>query len=150
MRSQSRTQLKQVSTHIILSVFSLLISRTFHLCKTETLYPLNSSSQVPSHPIPSNHHSFCFYAWLLQILRISGTTQCLSSCDQLISFSIIQIVASRLGFPRGSAIKNLPAMQEMQFNPWVRKIPRKRKWQPTPVFLPKKFHDQKSLVGYSP
>ena len=33
---------------------------------------------------------------------------------------------------------------------WVRKIPRSRKWQPTPVFLPGKFHGQRSLVGYSP
>ena len=36
------------------------------------------------------------------------------------------------------------------FNPWVGKIPWKRKWQPTPVFLPGKFHGWKSLVGYSP
>ena len=36
------------------------------------------------------------------------------------------------------------------FNPWLRKIPWRRKWQPTPVFLPGKFHGQRSLVGYSP
>jgi len=36
------------------------------------------------------------------------------------------------------------------FNPWVRKIPRRRAWQPTPVFLPGESHRQKSLVGYSP
>ena len=36
------------------------------------------------------------------------------------------------------------------FNPWVRKIPWRRKWQPTPVFLPGKFHGQRSLVGYNP
>jgi hypothetical protein len=36
------------------------------------------------------------------------------------------------------------------FNPWVRKIPWNRKWQPAPVFLPGKFHRQRSLVGYSP
>ena len=36
------------------------------------------------------------------------------------------------------------------FNPWVRKISRRRKWQPTPVFLPGKFHGWRSLVGYSP
>ena len=35
------------------------------------------------------------------------------------------------------------------FSPWVRKIPRWRKWQPTPVFLPGKFHEQRRLVGYS-
>ena len=36
------------------------------------------------------------------------------------------------------------------FDPWVRKIPWRRKWQPTPVFLPGKSHGQKSLVSYSP
>ena len=35
-------------------------------------------------------------------------------------------------------------------NPWVRKIPWSRKWKPTPVFLPRKFHGQMSLAGYSP
>jgi len=37
-----------------------------------------------------------------------------------------------------------------RFNPWVRKISWRRKWQPTPVFLPGKSHGQRSLVGYSP
>ena len=37
-----------------------------------------------------------------------------------------------------------------RFNSWVGKIPGRRKWQPTPVFLPGKFHGQRSLVGYSP
>ena len=36
------------------------------------------------------------------------------------------------------------------FDPWVREIPWSRKWQPTVVFLPGKFHGQRSLVGYSP
>ena len=36
------------------------------------------------------------------------------------------------------------------FDPWIRKIPWKRKWQPTLVFLPGKFHGQKSLAVYSP
>ena len=34
------------------------------------------------------------------------------------------------------------------FNPWVGKIPWSRKWQPTLVFLPGKFHGQRSLAGY--
>ena len=40
--------------------------------------------------------------------------------------------------------------QEPVFDPWVRKIPWRRKWQPIPVFLPGKSHGQKSLEGYSP
>ena len=35
-------------------------------------------------------------------------------------------------------------------DPWVGKIPRRRTWQPTLVFLPGKFHGQRSLVGYQP
>ena len=36
------------------------------------------------------------------------------------------------------------------FNPWVGKIPWRRKWQPMPVFLPGESYGQRSLVGYSP
>ena len=45
-----------------------------------------------------------------------------------------------------------PACQSRRcgFNPWVGKIPWRRKWKPTPVFLPGKSHGQKSLAGYSP
>ena len=52
------------------------------------------------------------------------------------------------GFPGGSEVKNLPAMQG--FNPWVPKILWRRKWQPTPIVLLRKSHGQRSLVGYSP
>ena len=37
-----------------------------------------------------------------------------------------------------------------KFDPWVRKIPWRRKWQPMPIFLPGKIHGQRSLAGYSP
>ena len=36
------------------------------------------------------------------------------------------------------------------FSPKVQKIPWSRKWQPTLIFLPGKFHGQRSLTGYSP
>ena len=36
------------------------------------------------------------------------------------------------------------------FHPWIGKIPWKRKWQPTPAFLPGESHGQRNLVGYSP
>jgi len=41
-------------------------------------------------------------------------------------------------------VKNLPANAG---DPWVGKIPWRRKWQPTPVFLPGEHCGQKSLVG---
>ena len=37
-----------------------------------------------------------------------------------------------------------------RFDPWVRQIPWRRRWQPTPVFLPGKCRGQRSLVAYSP
>ena len=37
-----------------------------------------------------------------------------------------------------------------RFDPWVMKIPWRRKWQPTPVFLPGESHGKRSLAGYSP
>ena len=45
-------------------------------------------------------------------------------------------------------VKDLLAMQEAR-EPWVGKIFQRRKWQPTPVFLPGKPHGQKSQAGYS-
>ena len=59
-----------------------------------------------------------------------------------------------MGFPGGASGKE-PACQCRRFkrhgfDPWVGKIPWRRAWQFTPVFLPGESHGQKSLVGYSP
>ena len=59
-----------------------------------------------------------------------------------------------MGFPGGSSGKE-PACQcrrhkRSGFDPWIGKIPWRRKWQPTPEFLPGKSHGQRSLVGYTP
>ena len=55
-----------------------------------------------------------------------------------------------LGFTGGSAVKNPPAMQET----WVQSLGQqslwRRKWQPTPVFLPGESHGQRSLMGCGP
>ena len=53
-------------------------------------------------------------------------------------------------FLSGSVIKSPPVTQETWFLSWVEKIPWKRKWQSTPVFLPGKSHGQTSLEVYSP
>ena len=47
-------------------------------------------------------------------------------------------------------VKNLPTVPELRFNPWVRKMPWRREWLPTSIFLPGEFHGKKSLAGYSP
>ena len=58
----------------------------------------------------------------------------------------------RVDFPGGTSGKE-PACQcrrckRRRFNPWVGKIPWRRAWQPTLVFLPGESHGQRSLVGY--
>ena len=61
----------------------------------------------------------------------------------------------RWGFLDGSVVKNPPTNGEdgcrrHEFDPWVWKIPWRRKWQPIPVFLPGESHGQRSPAGYSP
>ena len=46
-------------------------------------------------------------------------------------------------------VKNLPAMQETQVQSLGQKDPLEKGWQPTPIFLPGKYHGQRSLVGQS-
>ena len=56
-----------------------------------------------------------------------------------------------LGFPGGSVGKESTCQcRSHRFNPWVGKIPWRRKWQPTPVFLPGKSLGQRNLAVYRP
>ena len=59
----------------------------------------------------------------------------------------------KIRLPKWSGGKKLACQcrrhKRRSFNLWVGKIPWSRKWQPTPVFLPGKFHGQRNLVGYS-
>jgi hypothetical protein len=56
----------------------------------------------------------------------------------------------KVGHPRWLRGKE-PACQYRRcgFDPWVGKIPWRREWQPTPVFLPGEFHAQRNLAGYT-
>ena len=68
------------------------------------------------------------------------------------------IPPSCLGFPGGPVVNKESACnaghhlqcRRRSFSPWVRRIPWRRKWLPTPVCLSGKFHGQRSLAGYSP
>ena len=91
---------------------------------------------------------------IILLLRIGGQS------EQLAIIGIVYRVQA--GFPGGSAVKNLPVIQEtqeMQFHPWVGKILWRRVWQPIPAFLPGVCQEeilyrvppvQRNLVGYSP
>ena len=61
---------------------------------------------------------------------------------------------NRYKFPGGASGKEYTCQyrryRRPRFDPWVGKMPWRRKWQPSPVFLPGKSHGQTGLVGYSP
>ena len=89
-----------------------------------------------------------------QHLNVDSVFNFLMKLYTLVSIAavVFYIPTSRArGFPRSSVGKE-SALQCRRpgFNPWVRKIPWRRKWQPTPVFLPGESHGQRGLVGYSP
>ena len=63
-------------------------------------------------------------------------------------------MAFLLGFPGGTSGKEPDCQcrrcKRLSFSPCLGKIPQRRLWQPTPVFLPRESHGQRSLTGYSP
>ena len=58
------------------------------------------------------------------------------------------------GFPKWLSGKESDCQcrkqRRLEFDPWVRKIPWRRKYQHTPVFLPGESHGQRKLAGYDP
>ena len=76
----------------------------------------------------------------------------------LLFFPTLTVLLKGIAFPHGpfglpwwlSGKESTCQFRERRFDSWVGKIPWRRKWQPTPVFLSGKPHGQRSLVGYSP
>ena len=93
-------------------------------------------------PPPLNNWSSCPYFITPIPHKPSGTLHYHKS--DLLNRSIKQI------FPSGSVVRIHLQCRRHGFDPWVRKIPWRRKQQPTPVFLPGISHGQRSLAGYSP
>ena len=89
------------------------------------------------------HSFFCLLVFCLLAPRV----QDLHEQRTLLSYSLL--------YPSGVSAGKESACQcrrrrRRGFDPWVRNIPLRRKWQPTPVFLPGEPHEQRSLVGYHP
>ena len=94
----------------------------------------NCSELVASDGWPQEGHSFVFVT----------TSQA----------SLLKEINSKISAVHHSKVMKESACQcrrskRHRFDPWLGKIPWSRKWQPT-VFLPGKFHGQRSLVGYNP
>ena len=80
-----------------------------------------------------------------------GNSQGPISCHfQCFCHFLLHLYTSFLVFPGGQWERITFQCRRCGFSPWFRKIPWRRKWLPTPAFLPGESHGQKSLVGYSP
>ena len=101
-----------------------------HSVVSDSLQPQNSQHARPSHPSPTP--------------RVHSNS-CPSSrwCHPAISTSVV---------PFSSCLQSFPASGSFPMSQFFTsgKIPWRRKWQPTPVFLPGKSHGPWSLVGYCP
>ena len=97
--------------------------------------PLGTSGFTPDVPHLRSLHRLPRQGWGLSALRFS-----------LYALALLPDSASLVA----QTVKNLPAMQETRVRSLGQEDPWRRKWQPTPVFLPRESHGQRSLAGYSP
>ena len=84
-----------------------------------------------------------------QMLSVTASTVLSPLC--VLTCLILMTTTHSCNFPGGLAGKS-DCLQcgRPRFDPWVGKIPWRRKWHPTPVFLPGESHRRRSLVGCSP
>ena len=100
-------------------------------------------------------HVSCWIKFFPRYMPRSVTT---GSCGSFILSSVLfcffflrNLRTILHGLPCGlSSQESACECRRRGFDPWGRKIPWRRKWQPTPAFLPGKSHQQRSLAGYSP
>ena len=95
-------------------------------------------------PLPSPMYTWITSNYILIFTMLKGPKLSISTfnpCSFIIGASQMVLM-----------VKNCLPMLKMQcgFNPWIKKIPWKRKLHLTPVFLPGKSWGQKTLVGYNP
>ena len=96
--------------------------------------------------------------------KVAGATGCVPSTVSIFTFRLVdskslrplkpEMVSFTIGVERivraslvAQTVKNACNAGDLGFNAWVRKMPWRRKWQPTPELLPGEFHGQRSLSG---
>ena len=87
-----------------------------------------------------------FTVWATRKTQQSLVVLCISAVLVVTSFSLLILLI--WGFPGGSNSKESAC--RAWFDSWIRKIPWRREWLPTPVYLPGEFYGQSSLMSYSP
>ena len=100
--------------------------------------------------IMQNQNLIPINQWLL----ITYTHTSLASDRSTLETDLNSVLGLPMGFSGGASGKELTYQcrrnKRRGFDPWVWKIPWRRAWQLSPIFLPGKSHVWRSLVGYSP
>ena len=98
-----------------------------------------------------NHLPWWWSCRHVMIMMTHGLYWIIRHCSWTLHVLIDYPPSQLQGFPGDAVVKEYACQCKRHgFNPWVRKILWSRKLQPTPVSLTGKFHEQRSLVGYSP
>ena len=81
--------------------------------------------------------------------QTSGIPVLVLTLNYYMTMATASYLSGNWGFPGGASGKETACQcrrwKRCGFDPWVRKIPWRRAWQPTPVFLPEESHGQRSL-----
>ena len=95
------------------------------------------------------HHGFSLL--FRSLFSLHHTSLCVVHCGWISSLGYNKVLMRLEGLPWWLGGKECTCKcRRWGFNLWVGKIPWRRKWQPIPMFLPGKSHEQKSLEGYTP
>ena len=113
---------------------------------------------ISAYPMIRDNDSFCFrlflkYVYILNSLGKKGSvTLWGKGCTGLLTacFKGLESLRFNVRLPGGSVVKIHLPRRKPRFDSWPGKIPWRRKWQPTPIFLPGKSHGQSCRVGNSP
>ena len=130
--------------HLITSKSSTLFTATPISCFL--CVPLSSSQKPSSRELgsPALQVSLDLPPWL------SLSALWYSILPYLSWFSICSISYWDAASWVAQMVESACQCRALRFDPWVRKIPSRRAWQPTPLFVPGEVHGQRSLVSYSP
>ena len=125
------------------NVDTLIIQHTFHFMYSHICMHLCVCFFLIGF-LNSGHCCYCMLDFSLKVIYTCDTTaKVIPVCLKYFREDKRQL---QQGFPGSSDAKESTCCQYRRpgFDPWVRKIPWKRKWQPTPDFLPGQFHGQRA------
>ena len=110
-------------------------------------------SGKPSNVIGQPHRKRRFFLFKVPTFQITSKEELGRSFHPKANHAVILFIRVEAKCDQclvAQTVKNLPAMQETWVQSLVGKIPCRRNWLPTPIFLLREFHGQRSLAGYSP